>query len=81
LRDLQALKPIVAYGADAVILHNLDRITGLTIGRSFTSYLLAAWLAIQGRGEILEIHHPAVCTRHFAELHRFCAWLSRDRTA
>jgi hypothetical protein len=79
--DLQAITPMVAYGADAVILHNLDRITGLTIGRSFTSYLLAAWLTTQGRGEILEIHRPDGCTRNFVELHHFCTWLSKDRTA
>jgi hypothetical protein len=74
-RSLHALMPSVPYGAEAVILGNLPMITGLTIGRSFTSYLVVAWLATKGRAHIVDIHRPPNCTRHFAELHRFCRWL------
>jgi hypothetical protein len=74
-RSLRPLHPSVEYGADAVILNNLDVITGVTTARSFTSYLLVAWLASQGKSRLVDIHRPVNCTKHFAELHEFCDWL------
>ena len=75
LRSLSPLQPSIAFGADAVLLNNLDMITGITSGRSFTTYLLVAWLAAHGKTDIVCIHRPVNCSRHFAELHRFCDWL------